>query len=437
VVGLSGANVAEQWHRERRRLAKALPGTDLDALGQAFVTAAHTRAPADGNVADRVRRGVRAVELLPLAGVTSHDLLLAALQLPWCDRTRAGQPRVTSWADAVVLAVLPIDPRPGQYPAHARGEYARHVRALPADVRAVAAAAFGGADLVDGLPDQFRDAALRPPTLFGRLTGSRPQVPAPVHLDPITHQDAALAAARAQAPWLPAEVTVEEHDVGYLVWTPVQDQPGSVGASAPAVIVDRQTRAVTTWHEPSPHHALAIYAARHRLFPLLPGWGSGAPVAESLRADLARRLPTIALPAQLAEQYANELSYGTTWPATVDRWNVGTSAAEQLKSIGISSPDTLTAALLAPWVLGADEATARWYLDALPPDAARQLQGTNDREARAVTAAFSLAGARYARARFGGLCPLRRAELGRTRALTQDLPELDTALAAFTDGRAT
>ena len=91
----------------------------------------NARAPAGGNVADRVRRGVRAVELLPLAGVKDQALLLAALQLPWCDRSAAGQPRVTSWADAVLFAVLPIDPRPGQYPAQARGEYARHVRTLP------------------------------------------------------------------------------------------------------------------------------------------------------------------------------------------------------------------------------------------------------------------------------------------------------------------
>ena len=116
---------------------------------------------------------------------------------------------------------------------------------------------------------------------------------------------------------------------------------------------------------------------------------------------------------------------------------MGRAAAEKLKSAGIGTPDALAAALLAPWVLGADEATARWYLDALPPGAARLVtpNAAHDREARAVAAAFTLADARYARARFGGLCPLRRAELGRTRALTQDLPELDTALAAFADGR--
>ena len=64
------------------------------------------------------------------------------------------------------------------------------------------------------------------------------------------------------------------------------------------------------------------------------------------------------------------------------------------------------------------------------------LPTTGEREARAVAAAFALAGARYARTRFGGVCPLRREELCRARALTTDLPELDTALAAFTEGRA-
>jgi hypothetical protein len=41
------------------------------------------------------------------------------------------------------------------------------------------------------------------------------------------------------------------------------------------------------------------------------------------------------------------------------------------------------------------------------------------------------------RTRFGGVCPLTRAELGRKRALTHDLPELDAALAALAEGRAT
>jgi hypothetical protein len=513
VVGLNPAGGAEpwastlkaataEWGRARRTLARALPAADLDALGAGFAAGLSTRLrtptrwdePAStATVAQRIRQGVRAVELLALADVTDPDLVLAALQLPWCDPVLGGdrslateRPRVTQWSEAVLFATLTAEPRPGQDPLAALRAYLRHVATAPPEIRAVAVASWRAGPgaraqhhreldvtpLLDGLPDGFRDAVLRPPTLLARLTGAPPAPSAPEDPEPITHPDVAVAAARNAHPLAAAgSLTVEEHDVGFLLWeAPDPAQVAAPGSRVPALIVDRQTHAVTSWNELSPAHDIEVYAARHRLFPLLPGWQASErpPIEQGLAADLTHRFPPdvsaplAAASAQIAEQYRNELSRGTGWPATVDRWNVGTAAVEILLAADLGTPDVLAAALLSPHVSGQDERTARWYLEALPPASARLLDAARTpatapgqsagevfaahvtaltgapRKVRAVAAAFAQASARYALARFGGVCQVSRAGLGRLQVLTTDLPAFDAELAAWTkEGSAT
>ena len=470
---------------ELRKAAPALPEADHDRFAAALLARLRTPTrwqdpPPPTTVTQRVRQGVRAVELLAAAGVTDQDLLLVALQLPWCDPALGGdrglateRPRVTGWPDAVLFATLAAEPRPGEDPMAARLAHLRHVSAMPAEIRAIVVASWRAGPgeraaqhrelvaavtpLLAGLPAEFRDAVLRPPTLLARFTGATPTPVDPRGPEPITHPDVAVAAARAAEPMAAAgPLTVEEYDVGYLLWlAPGAGSAAEPGSRVPALIVDRQTRAVTSWYELSPGHAMEIYAARHRLFPLAPGWrlGDRPPVEQGLGAGLPA--PLVAVIGQLAEQYRGELSGGTGWPATVDRWSVGTGGVALLGAADLAEPVVLAAALLAPLVAGQDEPTVRWYRESLPPIGARLLdaarippvppgQRAGDvfdayvagrigaaREVRAVAAAFALAGARHALVRFGGVCPVRRAELGRLRALTTDLPVLDAELAAW------
>ncbi len=51
-----------------------------------------------------------------------------------------------------------------------------------------------------------------------------------------------------------------------------------------------------------------------------------------------------------------------------------------------------------------------------------------------MAVALALGGAGHALTRFGGVCGLRRAELGRARRLSTDLPGLDAELSAWAGG---
>ncbi len=99
-----------------------------------------------------VRCGVTDVLTAPLrmlawCGVTELDLLLAAFELPWCDpalgghrELAAGRPVLRDWADAVLLATMSAEPRPGQDEDGAWASYLHHVRGMPSQVRALVVA---------------------------------------------------------------------------------------------------------------------------------------------------------------------------------------------------------------------------------------------------------------------------------------------------------
>ncbi len=196
---------------------------------------------------------------------------MAALLLPWCDPALGGsrvyaaeRPRVTGWSEAVLFAALSAEPRPGQGPLGARHEQLRHVASMPAEIRAVVAASWRAAlglgpgsaaqrhrelvtdvtALLDGLPAEFREAVVRPPTLLGRLTGALPAAGTGEttigDTDPITHPDTAVQVALEAGPGIgPGPIAIEEYDVGYLLWPApgaawVVDPPWLASGAAPA-----------------------------------------------------------------------------------------------------------------------------------------------------------------------------------------------------------
>ncbi len=431
--------------------------------------------------AARVQLGGRAVRLLARHGYTDADLVLTALLLPWCDPALGGhrefvaqRPVVTSWVDAAVLATVSAHARPGQDPHAHWCSYLRHVLTLPASLLSVVVAVrrawvetaspdqrerfdeliHGLLPLATAVPDGLRADAARPLSFVKRLmrTERQPVYPPDLVADPITHPDAAVERAlHAEPGWRRDSLAVTEHDVGYLLWQEqVPDFVPSVGGRVASLIVDRESHAVTSWWEFSPGIALATYELRHRLFPLPPGWRQG-PVEDGLSTELPALAP---VRDDLAAEYRDALAYGSRWPEYAIDWRVGMRTVALVQATGLSDAETLRAGLLAPFVAGREPAEIQARLRPLSVTALTALSATvlldaarvpavpvgtsaaatfaeyvhqlarTPQKARAVGVAYQIASAEDAQSRFGGLCPLRRADLARLVPLTADLPGL-------------
>jgi hypothetical protein len=509
------AGAAEAWRQGVDELpAEAFAALDaglLPALERLLRGAGHPAPDLGGKAggAARLRQGVRAAALLARHGYRDPELLLAALLMPFADPGIGGhrelvatRPRVTGWSDAILLAAVDAQPRPGQDHAGAWRCYLRHVRALPPELVALVVAS-RRAWLETGPPDQrdrfaeltgdllplagelpagLRAEVSRPFSLAARLVGAGRTAGASPDLaaNPVTDPDVAVElAARFEPGWPRERLAVAEYDAGYLVWltgVPVSPHPGGRVA---ALIVDRETRVVSSWWDLSPEHAMTAYAARHQHFPLPPGWRAAGrgPVPAGLtdaltlapdpagagpelvpgQAGLADAGPELApVRDHLAGYYELQLSAGEGWPEFLSRWSRGVIAVSLLAGAGVREPAPLRAALLAPFGAGTGDADYRWHRDALravdpaaaelldlarwpelpPGGSAAVVAAARARSlaaappgARWVAVADRLAVAEYADSRFGGVCLALRAHLGRMLPLVADLPELHAAAA--------
>ncbi|KWW99241.1 hypothetical protein LI90_875 [Carbonactinospora thermoautotrophica] len=441
---------ANAWHQVRSSLLQVLPWEVFGFLDVRLPGLLYERARQGnlaGSVGDfqagerRVRQGAYAVQLLARHGITELDLLLAAFQLPWCDPALGGhralaaeRPVIRDWADAVLLATMSAEPRPGQDEDGAWASYLHHVRGMPPRVRAVVVAsryadvAAGGhapeeaarrhARLVGGLDalaadlPALREEAARPPAWQFASTGFPRVTPAAAR--PCTDPDTALAIARDAQPWVGEDARVEEYDVGFLVHHPhpVPAAPqfpapggapaapgGAVPGGAPpppgglpapggrqaAVIVDRETGAPSYWWEFTVGHALARYQVRHRLFPLpLSEQGRhGTLLRYGLHQDLAGLGPALGrfdlnpVYREIQDSYHRTLDNGGDWPVLVDTWRIAVRAIRTLVGCGFQDVETLMAALAVARLVHLDHLNA----------ADRYVQGLTGRTAELAVAA--------------------------------------------------
>jgi hypothetical protein len=431
----------------------------------------HPELGGEAGGAGRVRVGARAVDLLTRHGYVDPDLLLAALLLPWCDPAAGGhrefvatRPVIGGWADAALLATVSALPRPGEDPLAQSCSYLRHLRTLPPELVAMVVAVrrawveAGPPDrqarfdelllLAADVPAGLRDEVVRPLTVAARLLRApRPPVhPPDLSADPITHPDVAVERALGAEPsWDRKSLVVAEYDIGYLIWPAQSRDPApEPGGRVPAVIVDRQTHAATSWWELTAEHAALAYQARHRHFPLLPGWRAAdrGPVEDGLDADLASAFPESVLAAlapvseHLTAEYRDALRHGGRWPELVADWRVGVRTVSWLLASEVADPEMLRAPFVVKRELGEYLAFPAAVLAHVPATQVGETAyvdrlRTAPPEVRAVAVAYQLAAAEYAQTRFGGVCGARRADLGRMLALTADLPALRVAVASW------
>ncbi|WP_434581848.1 hypothetical protein [Carbonactinospora thermoautotrophica] len=481
------------WHQARPDLLNALPWETFGFLDVRLPGVLHERARQGNLVEDigdfragerRVWQAVHALRMLVWCGITELDLLLAAFQLPWCDPALGGcralaaeRPVVRDWADAVLLATMSAEPRPGQDEDGAWASYLHHVRGMPAQVRALVVAsryadvAAGGhqpvetarrfARLAAGLDvlaadlPALRERAAVPPMQLPPVPPAQAGGPGP---RPCTDADTAVALARNAAPWVDENVMVEEHDVGFLVYyprpppDPAAPLPVPGGTPAPggrqsAVIVDRETGAATEFWEFTAHHALDQYRVRHRLFPLpLSEQGRyGTLLRYGLHQDLAGLGPALGRfdldPAcqQIQQAYESGLRHGGDWAAVVEAWRVGLEAVRTLVAYGFTGHEVLSAALVI-----AGTGVVRWQEDYLAPRTRELVAAARPPtpafipefaeyverleaapvETRVLATAVALARAAHARARYRVGSIARYRELEQLQLVLTDVPDL-------------